>query len=287
MRTGIVGLGAMGVGMARNLAKAGQLVAVYNRTPSKAEQLGNELNVKACQSLAELAQETDLIITCVSADQDVIDVINGLLPGLSDGNIVVDTSTVSSNTAIQIASLLSQHAIGFLDAPVSGGVEGARLGTLAMMVGGDATIFDRARPVLASIAKRISHLGPHGAGQACKAVNQIMVAGINQAVCEALAFAEAQQLDLHQVIDVIASGAAGNWFLDHRGHTMTDNEYGVGFKLALHHKDLVICQQMAQASGLSIPISHNTLIDYAQLMQQGHGDDDISGLFRLKRPSKH
>ncbi|NBV75136.1 MAG: prephenate dehydrogenase/arogenate dehydrogenase family protein, partial [Methylococcaceae bacterium] len=142
MRTGIVGLGAMGVGMARNLAKAGQLVAVYNRTPSKAEQLGNELNVKACQSLAELAQQTDLIITCVSADQDVIDVINGLLPGLSDGNIVVDTSTVSSNTAIQIASLLSQHAIGFLDAPVSGGQAGAENGQLTVMIGGENKDFE-------------------------------------------------------------------------------------------------------------------------------------------------
>ena len=286
MRTGIVGLGAMGVGMARNLAKAGHLVAVYNRTPGKAEQLGNELNVKACQSLTELAQQTDLIITCVSADQDVIDVINGLLPHLSAEHIIVDTSTVSSHTARQLARLLSQQSVGFLDAPVSGGVEGARLGTLAMMVGGDALVFERAQAVLQSFAKRISHLGPNGAGQACKAVNQIMVAGINQAVCEALAFAEAQQLDLHQVIDVVAGGAAGNWFLDHRGHTMADNEYGVGFKLALHHKDLAICQQMAQTSGVSIPISHNTLIDYAQLMQQGHGDDDISGLFRLKRPSK-
>lgn len=287
MRTGIVGLGAMGIGMARNLAKAGHLVAVYNRTQAKAIQLADELKVNACQSLPELAEQTDLIITCVSADQDLIEVINGLLPGLSTGSIIVDTSTVSSSTAHQISDLLNQHNISFLDAPVSGGVEGARLGTLAMMVGGNALVLERAQPVLQSITKRIAHMGPNGAGQACKAVNQIMAAGINQAVCEALAFAEAQQLDLHKVIDVVAGGAAGNWFLDHRGHTMTDHTYNVGFKLALHHKDLAICQQMAQSSGVSIPISNNTLADYELLIQQGHGDDDISGLFRLKRQSKN
>lgn len=287
MRTGIVGLGAMGMGMARNLAKAGHLVAVYNRTHSKAQQLADELDVSACQSLTELAKQSDLIITCVSADQDVIEVINALLPALSAGSIIVDTSTVSSDTARQLACLLSQHDIGFLDAPVSGGVEGARLGTLAMMIGGEELVLDRAQPVLQSIAKRVSHLGPNGAGQACKAVNQIMAAGINQAVCEALAFAEAQKLELHKVIDVVKGGAAGNWFLDHRGHTMADHEYTVGFKLALHHKDLAICQQMAQATGAMIPISNTTLADYEQLMQQGHGDNDISGLFRLKRLPKN
>ena len=287
MRTGIVGLGAMGMGMARNLAKAGHLVAVYNRTHSKAQQLADELDVSACQSLTELAKQSDLIITCVSADQDVIEVINALLPALSAGSIIVDTSTVSSDTARQLACLLSQHDIGFLDAPVSGGVEGARLGTLAMMIGGEELVLDRAQPVLQSIAKCVSHLGPNGAGQACKAVNQIMAAGINQAVCEALAFAEAQNLELHKVIDVVKGGAAGNWFLDHRGHTMADHEYTVGFKLALHHKDLAICQQMAQATGAMIPISNTTLADYEQLMQQGHGDNDISGLFRLKRLPKN
>lgn len=287
MRTGIVGLGAMGMGMARNLAKAGHLVAVYNRTQSKAQQLADELDVSACQSLTELAKQSDLIITCVSADQDVIEVINALLPALSAGSIIVDTSTVSSDTARQLACLLSQHDIGFLDAPVSGGVEGARLGTLTMMIGGEELVLDRAQPVLQSIAKCVSHLGPNGAGQACKAVNQIMAAGINQAVCEALAFAEAQNLELHKVIDVVKGGAAGNWFLDHRGHTMADHEYTVGFKLALHHKDLAICQQMAQATGATIPISSTTLADYEQLMHQGHGDNDISGLFRLKRLPKN
>lgn len=286
MRTGIVGLGAMGLGMARNLAKAGHLVAVYNRTQSKAQQLADELKVNACQSLTELAKQSDLIITCVSADLDVIEVVNTLLPALSAGSIIVDTSTVSSDTARQLASLLSKHDIGFLDAPVSGGVEGARLGTLAMMIGGEELVLNRAQPVLQSIAKRVAHLGPNGAGQACKAVNQIMAAGINQAVCEALAFAEAQNLELHKVIDVVKGGAAGNWFLDHRGHAMADHEYKVGFKLALHHKDLAICQQMAKATGAMIPISTTTLADYEQLIQQGYGDNDISGLFRLKRSPK-
>jgi 3-hydroxyisobutyrate dehydrogenase len=152
-----------------------------------------------------------------------------------------------------------------------------------MMVGGEIAILEQARPVLEAISARILHLGEHGAGQACKAVNQIMVAGINQAVCEALAFADAQNLDLAKVIEVVSGGAAGNWFLQHRGHTMSQDQFNPGFKLALHHKDLLICQQMAQQAEIPSPLTDTTLADYAQLMQQGHSNEDISALFRLKR----
>jgi 3-hydroxyisobutyrate dehydrogenase len=196
---------------------------------------------------------------------------------------VIDTSTVSRQTAQQAAILLAEQGISFLDAPVSGGVEGANKGTLAMMVGGDIDVLNQVRPVLEAISARILHLGEHGAGQACKAVNQIMAAGINQAVCEALAFADAQNLDLAKVIEVVSGGAAGNWFLQHRGQTMSQDSFNPGFKLALHHKDLLICQQMAQQAEIPSPLTDNTLADYAQLMQQGHGNEDISALFRLKR----
>jgi 3-hydroxyisobutyrate dehydrogenase len=152
-----------------------------------------------------------------------------------------------------------------------------------MMVGGDIDVLNQVRPVLEAISARILHLGEHGAGQACKAVNQIMAAGINQAVCEALAFADAQNLDLAKVIEVVSSGAAGNWFLQHRGHTMSQDSFNPGFKLALHHKDLLICQQMAQQAEIHSPLTDTTLADYAQLIQQGHGNEDISALFRLKR----
>lgn len=286
MRTGLIGLGAMGQGMARNLAKAGYLSALYNRSHTKTQALATELGVIACANLEQLANNAELIITCVTADQDVLDIGNCLAVLLKPGSIVIDTSTISNTSARQVAQTLAAAGIAFLDAPVSGGVEGAKNGSLVMMVGGAAEVLAQARPVLQALASRIVHLGTQGHGQSCKAVNQIMAAGINQAVCEALAFAEAQNLDLHQVIDVISAGAAGNWFLQHRGHTMTDGIYNPGFKLSLHHKDLGICLQMAADSDVDCPISTRTLNDYSTLLAQGHGDDDISGLFRLKRQTQ-
>jgi 3-hydroxyisobutyrate dehydrogenase len=283
MKVGVIGLGAMGTGMARNLAKAGFLSGVYNRTSIKADDLANQLAITAYSTISDLAADVELIISCVSADADLLEVVNAIANSSNSKLIVIDTSTVSRQTAQQAAILLAEQRISFLDAPVSGGVEGANKGTLAMMVGGDINLLDQVRPVLEAISARIMHLGEHGAGQACKAVNQIMAAGINQAVCEALAFADAQNLDLAKVIEVVSSGAAGNWFLQHRGHTMSQDSFNPGFKLALHHKDLLICQQMAQQAEIPSPLTDNTLADYAQLMQQGHGNEDISALFRLKR----
>jgi 3-hydroxyisobutyrate dehydrogenase len=283
MKVGVIGLGAMGTGMARNLAKAGFLSGVYNRTSIKADDLANQLAITAYSTISDLAADVELIISCVSADADLLEVVNAIANSSNSKLIVIDTSTVSRQTAQQAAILLAEQRISFLDAPVSGGVEGANKGTLAMMVGGDIDVLNQVRPVLEAISARILHLGEHGAGQACKAVNQIMAAGINQAVCEALAFADAQNLDLAKVIEVVSSGAAGNWFLQHRGHTMSQDSFNPGFKLALHHKDLLICQQMAQQAEIPSPLTDNTLADYAQLMQQGHGNEDISALFRLKR----
>ena len=171
----------------------------------------------------------------------------------------------------------------FLDAPVSGGVEGAKNGTLAMMVGGDKNSLEKARPVLDTMCARIIYMGKTGAGQGTKAVNQIMAAGINQAVTEALAFADAEGLPLEKVIDVVSGGAAGNWFLNHRGLTMTQHHYQPGFKLALHHKDLKICQSMAEKNSADLPLVRQTIDDYQQLMNDGFGDEDISALFRLKQ----
>ena len=151
-----------------------------------------------------------------------------------------------------------------------------------MMVGGKTEVLERVRPMLAAMASRIEHMGAVGQGQACKAANQIMAAGINQAVTSALAFAAAQGLEMDKVIEVLAGGAAGNWFLEHRGKTMTRNIFKPGFKVALHHKDLLICQEMAQQSQVVCPLIDATLLDYAELMAQGFGDEDISALFRLK-----
>jgi 3-hydroxyisobutyrate dehydrogenase len=152
-----------------------------------------------------------------------------------------------------------------------------------MMAGGDADVLARIRPVLETIAGRIEHMGPVGAGQATKAVNQVMAAGINQAVSEALAFGEALDLPMDKVIEVVGSGAAGNWFLSHRGPGMTQGAFEPGFRVALHHKDLSICKQMAAELGVAMPVVEMTLIHYRRLMQAGYGDEDISALLREKR----
>lgn len=283
MRAGFIGLGAMGAPMARNLAKSGRLAALWNRSRGKAEALAAELGVNAPASPAELAAAVDVVFLCVSTDQDMLAVLDALLPGVRPGMVLVDCSTVSGDTARQAAAKLAEQGAAFLDAPVSGGVEGARQGTLAMMVGGDAAVLERIQPLLQAMAVRIVHIGPVGMGQGCKAVNQIMAAGIAQAVSEALAFGAALDLPMDKVIDVVAGGAAGNWFLDRRGKTLLAGSYQPGFKLRLHHKDLAICRDAAAKLGLPLPLTEQTLADYAQLMAQGHGDEDISALYRLKR----
>ena len=284
MKTGVIGLGAMGANMARNLARENHLVAVYNRTHSKASKLATEYSVTAYPTAGELAARCELIIICVSRDEDMLEMIEAIQPGIEPGTIVVDTSTVSTETVRTAAAELTNQQSYFLDCPVSGGVEGAKHGTLAMMVGGDETILDKARPTLDAIADNIVYIGASGSGQATKAVNQIMAAGINQAVTEALSFGDTMDLPMEKVIDIVATGAAGNWFLDHRGKTMLAGIYDPGFKLQLHHKDLSICQSMARALGENrLPLVEMTLIHYQQLMDRGFGDEDISALFRLKK----
>lgn len=285
MKTGFIGLGAMGQSMARNLARAGLLAAAWNRSADKAQALAAETGCVAASDPAALARLCDVIVTCVSADADVKSVVAALQPGLAPGKTVIDCSTVSAETARQSAHRLYPLQVDFLDAPVSGGTEGARLGTLSVMVGGEAHAYERVLPVLKAIGQRIVHLGPVGAGQAAKAVNQVMAAGINQAVTEAMAFAVALGLPLEKLIEVIGSGAAGNWFINHRGLSMVEGRYPPGFKLALHHKDLRICLAMAAQLGGELPLSSATLNDYETLMAAGHGDEDISALYRLKRDS--
>lgn len=284
MRTGVIGLGAMGAHMAINFHRAGSLHRIWNRSRNKADAIAKETGVDVAESPEQLTEECELIITCVSRDEDVLSVIKRLSTTINSGTIVVDTSTVASDTAKQAAEILHKHGAHLLDCPVSGGVEGAKNGTLAMMVGGDESILELVRSTLEAIAANIAYIGPTGSGQACKAVNQLMAAGINQAVTEALAFGEVMGLDMDKVIDIVSTGAAGNWFLDHRGKTMLTDNYAPGFKLALHHKDLVICQSMLKHTcEASLPMIEMTLIHYQRLMDEGHGDEDISALFRLKK----
>lgn len=282
MRTGFVGLGAMGLPMARNLHRAGLLAAVWNRSAAKAQAFSAETGVAAAGSLAELAEICDAVVTCVSADADVLAVTDALGASLAAGAVVMDCSTVAADTAREAAARLAARDAEFLDCPVSGGTEGARDGTLSIMVGGEAAALQRARPVLEALGRNIVHMGPAGAGQAAKATNQIMVAGINQAVTEALAFGQAQGLPMDRLIAALEKGAAANWFLSHRGPTMVEGRYPLGFKVALHAKDLEICRRMAEADGTRLPLIEMTLKHYARLLDAGSTEEDISALFRLK-----
>ena len=280
---GFVGLGAMGRGMARNLHKAGLLGAVWNRTEATARALGAELGVTVATDPADLAARCDCVVTCVSADADVIEVIAAMRDALRPGTIVIDCSTVSAETARAAAAGLAARGIDFLDAPVSGGVEGARDGTLAVMVGGPEGAFGRARPVLEAMGRAVTHFGPSGSGQAAKATNQIMCAGIIQAVAEAMAFARAEGLPLDRLIDTLGKGAGSSWYFVNRAPNMVRGTYPAGFRVRLHQKDLRICHDMAARHGVELPVVEATLEAYRRLIEQGHGDEDISTLFRLKQ----
>ena len=282
MQTGFVGLGAMGSHMARNLARAGLLTGVWNRTTEKATALATELKCHAFADLAELATNSEAVVICVSADEDVRAVIAGLEPALSPRMIVMDCSTVGSATARDMHAQLATLGVGFLDCPVSGGVEGARAGSLAIMVGGDEEDYARGVQVLEKMGKTIAHMGPSGAGQATKATNQIMCAGIIQAVGEAMAFAHAEGLPLERVIEILGKGAGSSWYFVNRAPFMARQSYPAGFKVRLHAKDLRICRDMAAQRGAHLPIVESTLREYATLVVEGFGDEDISAIYRLK-----
>ena len=283
LRVGFVGLGAMGYHMAGHLKRAGLLIAVANRSAAKAQAFAAEHAVAVPATLAELAAQCNVIALCVSADVDVLSVTRAIAANAKPGTIVIDHSTVSSATAQQAQAMMKAANGDFLDAPVSGGVEGAKNGKLSIMIGGDAVTLARVRAALESYAARISHMGATGAGQNTKAVNQVLVAGIAQGVCEGLALGEALGLDPAVLLPTLLSGAAGCWFLEKRGATMLRNEFTGGFKLSLLHKDLKIVRELAQAAGTDSSIIEKSLADYAQLMAQSYGDEEISALIRLKR----
>lgn len=281
-KVAVLGLGAMGAGMAQNLHANGCLHAAWNRSAARAEAFTNASGFRCAATLEEALTGVEFVLSCVSADADVLNLMEQAAPFLAPNSLWLDCSTVSSTTAKQAAEYLKQHAVGFVDAPVSGGKEGAEKGALSIMCGGSAENFARAIPVFDAIGSRWALMGAVGAGQATKAVNQIMAAGINQAVTEAMAFAERQGLPIDKVVDLVGAGAAGNWFVNHRGNSMVARDFRPGFRLSLHHKDLRICQSMAQAAGAPQGVIEQTLADYERLMQQGFGNDDISALYRLK-----
>jgi 3-hydroxyisobutyrate dehydrogenase len=290
IKVGLIGVGAMGAPMAMHLHRDGLLHVLGNRSQARAVAIANQLSpqkengapIKIASAAADFS-ECDVVVLCVSKDSDVLENAAALAAILKRGAIVIDHSTVSVETAKQAHAILADQHVGFIDAPVSGGVEGARNGKLSIMVGGTEENLEKIRPVLNAYAAKITHMGDVGAGQATKAVNQVLVAGIAQAVCEGLALGEKLGLDPEKLVSTLAAGAAGNWFLDKRGATMMANNFTPGFKSALLHKDLVIVRDMAAQAGIRATVIEQSLSDYAELMQQGFSDEDTSALIRLKR----
>ncbi len=283
----VYGLGAMGRPIARNLHQHGLLLGVKNRTQGIATGLASELNLDEFEDDEHMFAQADCVLTCVSADDDLISIVDEFKGWLKPGSVVIDCSTVCASTAKQLAEDLSKLAIGFMDAPVSGGVEGAQKGTLSVMVGADLKTYKRADDLFHSIGSQVTYMGKIGQGQATKAVNQILVAGVAQAVTEALAYAEKCKLPMEKTIEVLNAGAAGNWFLDKRGLTMTKNEFAKGFKLSLLHKDLKIIQDSLNDINEQSQIVNRGIKEYGQLIEAGDGDLDISALIKLKREQFH
>jgi len=283
-KTAFIGLGAMGAPMAGHLHRAGLLAAVWNRSRDKAERFVVEHPGAALpQTLGELAAQAEIVLICVSADDDLRAVVEQIEPGLRAGSIVVDHSTVAPATAREIASRLSARDVQFVDAPVTGGVEGAIHGRLAIMVGGEAETLARLEPVFAAYGKLWRHLGPAGAGQSAKAVNQLIVAGVAEAVCEALALVEKLGLPPEAMLELLGGGAAGSWFLEKRGRTMLADSFETGFAPALLLKDLKICRALTEEAGFASSILGPAVADYQRLVDAGETGKDISALIRQKR----
>ena len=284
-RVGFVGLGTMGAAMAANAKRAGFEVTAWNRSPGRGGELA-DLGVELVDSPAAVAAASDVVITMVSDTPDVEAVLfgpNGVAEGMRSGALVVDMSTIAPSPTRDFAARLGEKGVHMLDAPVSGGSEGARKGTLSIFVGGDAADLERARPVLESLGTTITHVGPIGAGQAVKAVNQVILAGTYLGVAEGIVLAIKAGLDVDQVVGALSGGAAQSWVLANRSGRMKDNDYPLGFKVALHRKDLGIALGMARELGASLPVSALAEAIEAGLIGQGHADDDMSAVARAIR----
>lgn len=271
--------------MALNLLKAGHDVTVHNRTRDR-EQPIIQAGGQSADSPQAAAQSAAVVITCVSDTPDVEAVIlgaNGIIHGAQPGTVVVDMSTISPTVTRQIAAALAEQQIDLVDAPVSGGSEGAKQGTLSIMVGGAATVVEKVRPVLAAIGKTITHVGPIGAGQTTKAINQIIVAGTYWAIAEGLALGLKADLDMERVVQAVSGGAAGSWGLDNRSGNMIHNDYPLGFRVRLHRKDLNIALAAARELGVTLPMAAYVEQIETGLIGRGFGDEDVSAIARSIR----
>lgn len=277
-----LGLGALGQPMALNVLRAGFALTAYNRSPERLAPL-REAGAAIAASAADAVRAAELVLVCLSDDRAVQAVLLPAIEALQPGSLVIDCSTISPATSRQLARQLGERGVGYLDAPVTGGTEGAKAGTLSVLVGGDAQDLERARPVLEVIGQTISHFGAVGAGQEAKAVNQVLVAGSYAAVAEALNLAARLRLPLQPLVEALKTGAAGSWALEHRSGAMIHDHYPLGFRLALHRKDLAIALQAAAAQQLTLPITQRVAAMEDDLISQGQGDCDVSVLARWFR----
>lgn len=279
---GFVGLGTMGGFMAASLRRSGYELRVWNRTPGKAGDLVRDGATEA-SSLVELARESHVVVTCLTDSPHVEEVLfgpDGIADSLAPGSLVIDCSTISPMKAQEFTDRLATRGVAMIDAPVTGGSEGARLATLSILVGGKDPDVSRAMPVLRAMGSTVTHLGPVGAGQWAKAINQVILAGTYLAVAEGVTLGLKAGLDVEKVVAALGGGAAGSWVLTNRSGRMIDDEYPLGFKVALHRKDLGIALTLAADVGASLPVTALAATLEDGLIAQGYGDDDNSALAR-------
>jgi 2-hydroxy-3-oxopropionate reductase len=281
-RVGFIGLGIMGSGMTHNLLRANVDLTVYNRSPERMQPLA-DAGAATAASPAELAAATDVVFVCVSDTPDVEQVLlgeDGVVHGARSGSLVVDMSTISPEATRRIAERLAEAGVAMIDAPVSGGSEGAAKGTLSIMVGGDAAGVERARPYLEAMGSTITHVGPVGSGQSCKLVNQILVVVNMLAASEALVFAEASGLDLERTLEAVIGGAAGSWMLANRGPQAIRRDWRPGFTIDLQQKDLRLVLESADETGAPVLATSAIFQLYRALQREGLGSEGNHALIK-------
>lgn len=277
--TTFLGLGALGAPMAARLLAAGVPLTVHTRSRAPEEPL-RAAGARTAADPAAAVRGAAVVCLCLSDDHAVRGVLAAAAPALAPGSLVIDFSTIAPASSAALAAELAGQGVAYLDAPVTGGTEGARAGTLSVLVGGAPEHVERARPLLELVGNRLNHFGPVGSGQQVKALNQVLVAGSYAAVAEAMALGRRLGLPLEQVREALRHGAAGSWALEHRAGHMLRDHYPLGFRLALHRKDLAIALAAAAETGLALPLSEQVAAIEDALIARGHGDDDVSALAR-------
>ncbi|MAZ70507.1 NAD(P)-dependent oxidoreductase [Porticoccus sp.] len=282
-----IGLGVMGFPMAGHLSKAGFSVCVYNRTRQKAAQWLEQYTGFSAPTPAAAVKKADIVFTCVGGDESLQEVLlgaSGGFSGASRGTLFVDHTTVSAKVSRELAKEASRHKMAYLDAPVSGGQQGAERGSLTVMIGGEKADFQRVTPIIKHYASKVSLMGPAGSGQLCKMANQICVAGIIESLAEGLFFARQAGLDPSQVIEVISKGAAQSWQMENRYQTMLAGEYNHGFAVDWMCKDLAIVLEEARLNGSDLPVTKLISEFYREVQLMGGGQWDTSSLLaRLEK----